>query len=194
MRGGVGRELDVPWTSRDDAMLLLGVYKHGYRAYEEVRNDPELSFSCRVSGPPLPVPMPQPDVPNGSSAPAFDAQDVLPVPPADQPRRVPPTPPPSRPPTFLQEKEFRERVKALLDALAEEEKAREDLALWEQEWEEERRKELRGEPARPPKAARSAGGPDNAASSAAAEAERTFESQLQEVWSSSLMDGGESSL
>ena len=46
--GGIGREDHVPWSARDDAMLLLGVYKHGYRAYLEIRDDPELHFSCRA--------------------------------------------------------------------------------------------------------------------------------------------------
>ena len=26
VRGGVGRDVSIPWTSRDDALLLLGVY------------------------------------------------------------------------------------------------------------------------------------------------------------------------
>ena len=34
-------------------MLLLGVYKHGLKAYEEVRDDPELAFGC-LRGAPLP--------------------------------------------------------------------------------------------------------------------------------------------
>ena len=55
--GGIGREDHVPWSARDDAMLLLGVYKHGYRAYLEIRDDPELHFSCRGGGAPLPAPL-----------------------------------------------------------------------------------------------------------------------------------------
>ena len=58
---GTGREITVdppiPWNARDDAMLLLGLYKHGYRAYLEIRDDPELTFTCRSSGPPLPPPL-----------------------------------------------------------------------------------------------------------------------------------------
>ena len=57
LSGGIGREQGVPWSPRDDAMLLLGVYKHGYRAYLEIRDDPELLFSCRSAGPPLPPPL-----------------------------------------------------------------------------------------------------------------------------------------
>ena len=53
--GGVGREAGVPWSPSDDAMLLLGVYKHGYRAYVKIRDDPELSFGCRSDGPPVPA-------------------------------------------------------------------------------------------------------------------------------------------
>ena len=61
VRGDVGRDPTVPWTRADDAMLLLGVYKHGLKAYEEVRDDrSELAYSdvpppgaalCRRSSP-----------------------------------------------------------------------------------------------------------------------------------------------
>ena len=145
VRGGVGRELDVPWTPRDDAMLLLGVYKHGYRAYEEVRpfacghltlrdtfamdtttllpplpplatpslppcpqvrDDPELSFSCRVPGPALPPPLPQPAggtwQPNGGGPSKFYKRDVLPVPPTNKPPPAAPSTAPPRAPCFLQ--------------------------------------------------------------------------------------------
>jgi len=40
---------------------MLGLYKHGYRAYEEVRDDPELPFSCRAGYAHLPPPLPQPE-------------------------------------------------------------------------------------------------------------------------------------
>uniref|UniRef100_A0A7S3AJF1 Helicase C-terminal domain-containing protein n=1 Tax=Haptolina ericina TaxID=156174 RepID=A0A7S3AJF1_9EUKA len=193
VRGGVGRELDVPWTPRDDAMLLLGVYKHGFRAYEEVRDDPELTFSCLVPGPALPAPMPQPAVPNARSTPVFDELDVLPLPPGSRTPKKLPLPPASaatRAPCFMQEREFRERVKALLDSLAEEERQRDERVAWEAEWEEERRRELRGEPPRPSKKARGGSGLDEAASSAAADAEKAFEAQLARVWATTDVEGG----
>ncbi|KAL1514522.1 hypothetical protein AB1Y20_003620 [Prymnesium parvum] len=154
VRGGVGREMDVPWTPRDDAMLLLGVYKHGYRAYEEVRDDPELIFSCRSAGPALPPPLPQPAVSNSGAIAAFDEMDVLPVPPASCATPARPAAAHTRPPCFLQEKEYRERVKALLDALADEATKADEVAAWEAEFEEEHARELRGEPSRPAKTAR----------------------------------------
>ena len=49
--GGVGREDGVPWCASDDAMLLLGVYKHGYRAYYEIRDDPELTCALAAQEP-----------------------------------------------------------------------------------------------------------------------------------------------
>lgn len=37
------------WTSADDADLILGSYKHGYGAVENIRTDPELGFFNRYS-------------------------------------------------------------------------------------------------------------------------------------------------
>ena len=82
---GAGREADVPWCPSDDAMLLLGVYKHGYRAYLEIRDDPELRFVCRDDGPPLPPPLRPTPAQNAEaaafSAPAAAAAAVAPNPP-----------------------------------------------------------------------------------------------------------------
>ena len=72
-------------------------------------------------------------------------QDVLPLPAAwaAGPRRkaaAAAAPPPSKsehPPCFLNERDFRERVKALIDGLAEQERDREELNVWQLEWEEE---------------------------------------------------------
>ena len=197
VRGGVGRDVAVSWTGRDDALLLLGLYKHGYRAYEEVRDDDttsarsphplggvppsppssqwcaplptlaqvrdddELAFSCRRAGvPPLPAPLQRADLPAAQLADAkgggvlghplrdalFEPQDVLPLPPAwaaDEcavaRRPVPPPPPvhgPEQEKSFLSEKDFRARAVALLDALQEQERDREEQAVWEMEWEE----------------------------------------------------------
>lgn len=136
VRGGVGRDVSIPWTSRDDALLLLGVYKHGYRAFEEIRDDAELAFSCQRQGmPPLPAPLAPPDqppAPNGGGImghpvadACFEPQDRLPLPAAwaAGPRRraVAPPPPPKgeHAPCFLNERDFRERVKALIDVLGE---------------------------------------------------------------------------
>ena len=136
VRGGVGRDVSIPWTSRDDALLLIGVYKHGYRAFEEIRDDAELAFSCQRTGmPPLPAPLAPPDqppAPNGGgvmghpvSDACFEPQDRLPLPAAwaAGPRRraVAPPPPPKgeHAPCFLNERDFRERVKALIDVLGE---------------------------------------------------------------------------
>ena len=70
-------------------------------------------------------------------------QDVLPLPPAwadgaaRRPFAAPPPPGGEQPVGFLSEKDFRERAKALLDALHEQERDREERAVWEAEWEEE---------------------------------------------------------
>jgi len=102
VRGGVGRPPSVRWTSHDDALLLLGVYKHGLRAYEEatpalpsvrarthchlkcnrrcapqVRDDPELPFSCMRGGWVLP---PQLHPAECSSGVGFGDLDELPLP------------------------------------------------------------------------------------------------------------------
>ena len=136
VRGGVGRDVSIPWTSRDDALLLLGVYKHGYRAFEEIRDDAELAFSCQRQGmPPLPAPLAPPDqppAPNGGGImghpvadACFEPQDRLPLPAAwaAGPRRRAVAPPPlpkgEHAPCFLNERDFRERVKALIDVLGE---------------------------------------------------------------------------
>jgi len=76
----------------------------------------------------------------------FEPQDVLPLPPAwaaDEcavaRRPVPPPPPvhgPEQEKSFLSEKDFRARAVALLDALQEQERDREEQAVWEMEWEE----------------------------------------------------------
>ena len=159
VRGGVGRDVAVPWTGRDDALLLLGLYKHGYRAYEEVRDDDELAFSCRRAGvPQLPAPLQKADLPGAPDAKGggvmghplrdalFEPQDVLPLPPAwaadELPARRPvPRPPPPHGPeqekSFLSERDFRARAVALLDALQEQERDREEQAVWEMEWEDE---------------------------------------------------------
>ena len=154
VRGGVGRDVSIPWTSRDDALLLLGVYKHGFRAFEEIRDDAELAFSCQRKGmPPLPAPLAPPDQPpaaNGGgvmghpvSDACFEPQDMLPLPAAwaAGPRRraLAPPPPPKgeHAPCFLNERDFRERVKALIDVLGEQERDREELSVWRLEWEEE---------------------------------------------------------
>ena len=127
VRGDVGRDPTVPWTRADDAMLLLGVYKHGLKAYEEVRDDPELAFGCLRPGPPLP-----PFVAIGGGGPA----DQLPL--ARAGGRAPQQPAATRPPCFLQEREFRARCQVLLDALlaeGDEAEEREALeAMWEAEW------------------------------------------------------------
>ena len=168
VHGGVGRDMNVRWTRRDDALLLLGVYKHGYRAYEEVRDDPELPFTCRLPRAPLPALLPQ-VAPNETStaAGAFDCGDVLPVPPAgpdaaaqlarETPslavRTDPPPPPPAEgeepkgaPDTrFLAEKEYRERQRALMEALEVQERERDQVLAWEGEWEDSWAREMRGE-------------------------------------------------
>lgn len=174
VRGGVGRHESIPWTPRDDALLLLGLYKHGYRAYDEVRDDPELPFTCRNGYARLPPPLPQPQPlephdspPAGDSVPPeadFDALDLLPLsaPPdaaaaaaaraaAGQSAIAPPgfdgeTGGAADEEAFLPEKEFRERARALMDALGEAEKGRDELRLREAAWEEEWDRELAGEP------------------------------------------------
>ena len=112
------------------------MYKHGYRAFEEIRDDDELAFSCQRTGmPPLPAPLApadQPAAPNGGGGmghpvhdACFEPQDRLPLPAAwaGGPRRraVAPPPPPKgeHAPCFLNERDFRERVKALIDVLGE---------------------------------------------------------------------------
>ena len=67
------------------------MYKHGYRAFEEIRDDDELAFSCQRAGmPPLPAPLAPPDqppAPNGGGVmghpvqdACFEPQDRLPLP------------------------------------------------------------------------------------------------------------------
>jgi chromodomain-helicase-DNA-binding protein 1 len=34
----------IQWGSKDDAMLLVGIYKHGYGCWTQMRDDPELPF------------------------------------------------------------------------------------------------------------------------------------------------------
>jgi len=127
----------------------------------QVRDDDELAFSCRRAGvPPLPAPLQRADLPAAQLADAkgggvlghplrdalFEPQDVLPLPPAwaaDEcavaRRPVPPPPPvhgPEQEKSFLSEKDFRARAVALLDALQEQERDREEQAVWEMEWEE----------------------------------------------------------
>jgi hypothetical protein len=103
--------------------------------------------------PPLPAPLARPTQappPNGGGVaghPVLDAdfelQDVLPLPAAwgAGPRRNEVPPPPKADgefaPCFLNERDFRERAKALIDALAEQERDREELRVWQLEWEEE---------------------------------------------------------
>ena len=170
IHGGVGRHEAVSWTPRDDALLLLGIYKHGFRAYEELRDDPELPFSCRLGYAALPPPLPQPptaptfvatddaDSMATSAPPAapFDALDVLPLLTAPQSAavdaaRIAAALSAERPPgleledperesqlPFLPEKEFRERARALMDALGDSERLSKEMlgrqAVWEEEW------------------------------------------------------------
>jgi chromodomain-helicase-DNA-binding protein 7 len=164
--GGVGREDTVPWSTRDDAMLLLGVYKHGYRAYFEIADDPELHFGCRLGGrrplPPLLPPAEAPVVPPGvggfrEASPAsaaalgagydapepppdwfrgYDVLDVLPVP-APSGKKLPPAPAGSVGPTFLSEAVFKARMNALLNAVSDLERRRAEHALLVAHWEEE---------------------------------------------------------
>lgn len=131
----MGRHPAVSWTPRDDALLLLGVYKHGFRAYEEVRDDPELPFSCLAGYAPLPPPLPQPSASGDGAGPTpqhadFDALDVLPLSPPPPPAAAEAARaaaaaatarpagfeaeggrPPRGVPAFLPEREFRERAK-----------------------------------------------------------------------------------
>jgi len=46
------------WDTDADRSLLVGTYKHGYEAYNVMRNDPTLSFLARV-GPELIVEPPK---------------------------------------------------------------------------------------------------------------------------------------
>ena len=48
------------------------MYKHGYRAYLEIRDDPELRFVCRADGPPLPPPL-EPTPAQTAAAAVFNA-------------------------------------------------------------------------------------------------------------------------
>ncbi|KAI8906817.1 SNF2 family N-terminal domain-containing protein [Gorgonomyces haynaldii] len=36
------------WGAKEDSMLLVGVYKHGFGAWEEIRDDPELGLSKKL--------------------------------------------------------------------------------------------------------------------------------------------------
>lgn len=155
----------------------MGLYNHGYRAYDEVRDDPELPFSCRNGYARLPPPLPQPppaeptddptptgdeEDPDNPEAAGFDALDVLPLsPPPDAAEaaaaRVAAERSAAAPPglegeaggpaeeAFLPEKEFRERARALMDALGEAERARDERRAREAAWEEEWDRELAGE-------------------------------------------------
>ena len=92
-----------------------------------MRDDAELAFGCLRPGPPLP-----PFVAIGGGGPA----DQLPL--ARAGGRAPQQPAATRPPCFLQEREFRARCQVLLDALlaeGDEAEEREALeAMWESEW------------------------------------------------------------
>ena len=141
VRGGVGRPPSVRWTAHDDALLLLGVYKHGLRAYEEVRDDPELPFSCMRGGWVLPPPV-QP-AKGSSGAGGFGNLDELPLPrpgsTAAKRQRVEVESSVPAAPTFLQKKDYDERLKALVEALQEGERQRAEQMAWEGEWEAELR-------------------------------------------------------
>lgn len=148
VRGGVGRELEVPWTPRDDALLLLGIYKWGYRAYEEVRDDAELPFTCREQGEALPgflcaAPAGADEVEEPPEP--LNASDALPFGPAAERKPKGEANRGQRPPCFLQEKEFRDRVKALSEAVVEQQRLRQIRQEWEEEWEAQWEKEQRGE-------------------------------------------------
>jgi len=159
VHGGIGRDPEVRWTSRDDALCLLGVYKHGYRAFQEVRDDPELPFSCRRPAAPLPPLLQASASLSGEtvgldvSGHAYSRLDGLPVAAAASNGR-PDVPEVHRRTGFLQEKEYRERVKALMDAVGEQERLREErddaTAAWEAEWQREQRGEG-GRPAKQPR-------------------------------------------
>ena len=92
---------------------------------------------------------------SGLTALGYDAWDVLPVAPASDSRRVPP--PESsggsrgvREACFPSEKEFKARMNALLDALAEQERRRNHSLSLEDVWEDEWGREQRGEEVRKP--------------------------------------------
>ena len=150
VRGGVGRTPGVRWTARDDALLLLGVYKHGCRAYEEVRDDPELHFSCQLGGWALPTPLDRGF--DGTSVIGYDELDELPLPRAGARRRAADggsaEKQPTAGPIFPQKKEFDERLKALMDAVQEAERERDVRLMWEEEWEAEAEAEAEAAPAK----------------------------------------------
>jgi len=183
--GGIGREEDVPWSAKDDGMLLLGVYKHGYRAYYEIRDDPELYFTCRHEGVLLPPPLTPATVgaipPSGAAA-GYDTHDVLPVPAADaKPRQLGLLPAAKGllAATFLSEGGFKARKDALLHAVGEQERRRSQLAANSVEWLEDALREQRGEPARRSKVARR-----DAAAPEPPPPREGFAVQLEAMWAS----------
>jgi hypothetical protein len=120
------------------------------------------------------------------AAQGYDEWDILHVPPATDPRRVPP-PPPSlddvepRAACFPGEKEFKARMNVLLDALGEAERKRAQLAAcevgWEEEWAREQRGEAPREAVRPSKLRRT-----SVAEAAPVEQKRSFADALRELW------------
>ena len=206
VNGGLGREANVPWSSTDDAMLLLGVYKHGYRAYLKIRDDPELTFRCRSDGPAMAPTLthyappgvlvaPVPPVPSMPPPGGYDSFDMLPVPPAggiraskQQQKLKAAQADQVHPACFPNEKEFKSRMILLLDALLEQERLRSERDAAEVDWEEEWQREKRGEvtrrvPKAPrlPTAAAAGGAEQTAAPGGGATGRPSFASEVERL-------------